>query len=380
MASPDVASYVGLELLDVDAQTLIDNALAGLQTTFPDWTPREGNTELVLLEALAAMVEDNVYVLNTLPGGLAEVLLRLFGLTRDQGAPPTAEVLFSLADNGGHTIPAGTTVRLDLGTGVDPVDFTTDNDLVVPVGATAGTVTASGGEASVEANGKAAGTRLELLDAISYVNTVELAAAAAGGRLAEDGAAFLDRAVPLLSRLTSTLVRPVDVEAYVAGAAAVTRVKALDLFNPADPASTPGGSPGYVAVAVATAGGGALPQVEKDALAADLRNRMHAGLVINVVDADVTLVDVTARVLRFAANTDAEVAQNVRQAITDYLNPDGWAWGGTVYLNELISAIDRAVGVDIVLEVSAPGGDLTLPGYAPLAKAGTVTVTVDAPN
>lgn len=379
MPSPDVAAYLGLELAEVDAQTLIDTALADAVEKFPDWVPREGNTEVVLLEENAAIAEEQVYALNQLTGGITEVLLRLFGESRDVGAPPTADVTFTLADDTGHTIPAGTTVRINLGDNVDPVDLTTDADLVIGPGSTTGTISASGSDATLEANGIATGTTLELLDAITYVETVELATDVAGGRLPEDGAAFLDRVIPVLSRLTSTLVRPVDVEAYVATLPSVLRVRALDLYNPDDPDSHPGASPGYVTVAVAGASGATLTSGTKATIEADLVNRMHAGLTINVVDADVTTVDVAIRVLRYAASDDATTEANVVAAISSYLNPDTWPWSDTVRVNELIAAADNAAGVDTVLEVTIPSGDLALDGFAPLAKAGTITVTVDAP-
>lgn len=379
MTSPDVAAYLGLELAEVDAQTLIDTALADAVEKFPDWVPREGNTEVVILEETAGITEEQVYTLNQLTGGMAEVLLRLFNQTRDVGAPPTADVTFTLADDTGHTIPAGTTVRLNLGDNVDPVDLTTDANLVIPDGDTTGTIAASGADATLEANGLPVGTSLELLDAITYVDSVELATDVSGGRLPEDGAAFLDRTIPLLSRLTSTLVRPVDVEAYVATIAGVLRVKALDLYNPDDPDSHPGASPGFVTVAVTGSAGGNLTSGAKATIAADLINRMHAGLTINVVDADVTTTDVAIRVLRYAAADSTEVEANVVAAIAAYLNPDTWPWSDTVRVNELIAAADNAVGVDTVLEVTTPSGDLILDGYAPLAKAGTITVTVDAP-
>ena len=174
MPSPDVVSYVGLELIDVDAQQLLDTALANAGLSFPDWTPREGNTEVVLLEEFAAMAEDVVYALNQLPNGLAEVLLRMFGLQRDQGAPPYAEVRFTMTDATGYTIDQGTTVRLDMGADSEPIDFTTDTDLVIPEGATTGTVLASASEATVLANGRGTDTPLELLDAITDVEAVSL--------------------------------------------------------------------------------------------------------------------------------------------------------------------------------------------------------------
>lgn len=388
MPSPDVATYVGLDLVELDAQTLIDTALANLVETFPEWVPREGNTEVVLLEQLAAMLEDLGYSVNALPDGMTEVLLRLFGQTRDQGTPPIADVTFTLADTDGHTIPAGTVVRLDLGDDVDPVDFTTDADLVIPAGQNTGTVGAAAGEPTIAANGQPAGTPLELLDAISYVDTAALSTAAGGGTTAEDGTAFLTRTTPLLFRLTTTLVRPEDVEAYVAETltGTVIRVKVLDLWNPDDVTSAPGRSPGFLTVAVATAGGGSLGTTGRDVLRAKLVNRMHAGLVVNVRDADVYTIDVALTVLRYA-NADPTATQAaVAAALAAYLNPDTWEWTSTVRINELIAVADAAAGVDTVLEVTQgiagdplAATDLALTGYAPLVKLGTVTVTVQDP-
>lgn len=379
MPSPDVVSYVGLELLDVDAQQLLDTALANAALSFPDWTPREGNTEVVLLEEFAAMAEDVVYAINQLPNGLAELLLRMFGLQRDQGAPPYAEVRFTVTDTTGYTIPQGTTVRLDMGADTEPLDFTTDTDLVIPEGATSGVVLASASEATVIANGRGSDTPLELLDAITDVEAVTLNAPVAGGRVAEDGDAFLDRGAPMLARLTSTLVRPEDVETYLAERTDVTRIRVLDLYNPATPSIPPGNAPGYVTAAVATGAGTTLTDAAKDLIAADLRNKMHAGLIINVVDADVAVLNVAVTVLRFATADDAAVALAVEAAVRAYLDPDTWAWDKTVRVNELIARVDAAAGVDAVLDVTAPDGDVILNGYAPLPKAGTVTVTVQAP-
>lgn len=379
MPSPDVATYLALELVDLSEQDLIDEALARVAETFPDWTPREGNTEVVLLEALAAMAAEFVYAVNRLPDGMTETLLRLFGLERDQGAPPVASVTFAVADTAGHTIPAGTVVRLDLGSDVDPVDFTTDADLVIPAGSSTGTVGAAAGEPGITANGQPGGTILELLDAISYVDSVTLAAPVSGGRAAEDGDTFLARAIPLLSRLTTTLVRPVDVEAYVAEDPNVARVKVLDLYNAADDGS-PGSNPGYVTVAVAAAGGAPIGTTARETIKANLRTRMHAGLMPLVVEADVTTVNVTLTVLRFASVDAATVQANVIAALTAYLNPDTWTWANIVRVNELIAVADGAAGVDTVLEVSVPNGDLELAGYAPLVRAGTITVTVEDPT
>ncbi len=380
MPSPDVAAYTGLTLVDVTAQDLVNEAIARLQTAFPDWVARESHTETVLLEAKAAIAEDIVYAINRLPDGMTEVLLRLFDMTRDTGAPPQADVRFNLSDTLGHTIPAGTTVRLDLGDNAEPVDLATLTDLVVAPGSNYGVVTAAGDTAGIAGNGVAAGTVVEVLDAIGFVNNAVLATASGGGRLPEDGATFLDRARPRLSRLTSTLVRPADVAAYVAENPAVHRVKVLDLFDTTLGTGAPGSHPGHLAVAVATTGGGSIGSTARANLAAELRSRMHAGLAVTVVDADVTTVDVAVTVQRYYGYTDAAVQAAVQAIVADYLDPDTWAWGTLVRVNEIIAAADRAEGVDTVIAVTTPAADQTLTGFAPLAKAGTITVTVQAPT
>jgi hypothetical protein len=378
MPSPDVAAYVGLELVDLDAQQLIDTALTNAAQTFPDWEPREANTEVVILEETAAMAEEVAYVLNQLPDGMAEVLLRLFGLFRDQGAPPSTVVRFNVNSADGFTIPAGTVVRLDLGEDVDPLDLTTVGPLVIAPGSTTGTVAATGATPTLAANGIPAGTRLGIIDTISAVDSVLLDEPVTGGRLAEDGVAFLNRGAATLSTLTTTIVGAPEVAAYVASNPAVARVRVLDLFNPDDDAA-PGASPGYVTVAVAGPGGGAVADTVKATIAAELRTKMHAGLSLAVVDADVTAVDVEVTVLRLA-NADADtVTANVIAALATYLDPAAWPWDNLVRVNEVIARADTAAGVDTVLAVTVPAEDQLLPGYAPLARVGTITVTVEAP-
>ena len=106
---------------------------------------------------------------------------------------------------------------------------------------------------------------------------------------------------------------------------------------------------------------------------------MHAGLKVTVVPANVTAVNVTVTVLRRPGYTDAEVEANVRATLEAYLNPDAWDWSRLVRRNEVIARADTAVGVDTVLSVTVPAADLPLAGVAPLASAGVITVTVEAP-
>jgi hypothetical protein len=136
---------------------------------------------------------------------------------------------------------------------------------------------------------------------------------------------------------------------------------------------------GHVAVAVAGAGGVALGAGDKAAIEADLEDRAQVNLDVHVINPTVTAVAVTATVRRVAGYTDDAVEANVTAAINAYLDPDTWEWGSTVRRNELIAVIDRAEGVDFVDVLTAPAADVVLPGVAPLADAGVLDITVDAP-
>ncbi|MEG1971412.1 MAG: baseplate J/gp47 family protein, partial [Burkholderiaceae bacterium] len=154
MASPiDVAEYLGLDLIDVDAQELVEQFLANAAARFPDWTPIEGNTEVVLAEELAALIEEDGHTVNSVTDNVVEVILGMYGITRYLGAAATATVQFSAYDTDGYVIPAGTLVRANRDD--DEVDLTTDTDATIPAGSTTINVLATAVEAGAAWNGPA---------------------------------------------------------------------------------------------------------------------------------------------------------------------------------------------------------------------------------
>lgn len=374
MPSPDVRQYVDLTLFDRDEQDIFSNALADAQYKLADWIPREGNTEVVLLEALALEVAELVFAVNRVPGAVTEVLLRLFGLERDTGAPATATVIFTLADTLGHEVPAGTRLRLDMGAG-NLVDFTTDVGVAVPPGQLTGSVLITAVDNGTLAHGATVGVALEILDAISFVETVALTSVPANGRDEETGDAFLTRGVGALSRLVTTLVLPTHFTSYALTKPYVYRATTLDNYDPGQ-AGAVGTHPGHVTVAVAGPAGGIVATADKNALLAEMEAAALANLAVHIADPTVTNVNVTATVKGLSGYTAATVQANVTAVLDEYLNPDTWPWSATVRYNELIARIDRAEGVDYVVSVAAPAADVALTGVAPLANLGTATITV----
>lgn len=373
--SPDVRRYVDLSLDDRFPQDLVDTALADAAVKFPQWVPNEGDQATVLIEHLAVIVSQLIFRLNRLPGAVTQVLLGLYNLDRSMGTAASADVTFNLADTDGHLIAAGTVVGIDKGGSEGLAYFTTDANLNVAPGDATGTIGVTATQVGSVVNGKPAGTVIELVDTIAYVDSVVLDTDVAGGTDVEDDRAYLDRGTTRLSRLTSTLVRPSQFTADALENVAVYRAFAVDDYDPGT-GPDPGDNPGHISVAVAGVGGAVLSGGIKAALLADMEAKASGDLAIHIIDPTVTAVDVTTTVVKKAGYADADVQAAVTAALQNYLNPDTWGWGDTVYHNELIALIDSVASVERVTSVTTPAADEALGGVANLADAGAIVVNV----
>lgn len=373
MASPDASPYVDLRLFDRSAQQIFEAALDNHLSYAPEWVPREGHQEVVLLEGLAIEVEDAVFAVNRLPGAITEVLLRLYQIERDLGSPPVAQLRFNVVDATGHTIPAETAVAIAYDEGDEALTFTTSAPLVIAPGQSTGVVTAYGVENTPILNGTLPGTYVELLDSVSVVDSVVLDDFIAGGASEEADEDWFTRGVQRFARLSETLVLPRHFTAAALEETTVSRAFTIDNYNPS--VGPPGSNAGHVTVAV-YGDGAALDAPTKAALQARFDEQAQANLAVYVVDPTINTVPVTVTVVRKPAYTSAEVIANVKAAVAAYLSPEQWAWSATVYRNELIALIDGVTGVERVTTITAPAADVALTGVAPLARAGTVTVTV----
>lgn len=373
MPSPDITPYLDLRLFDKDPQEIFDAAVLELQTNLPSWVPREGNVEVLLLEALGLEVSESIFAINRLPAGVVEILLQLFGITRDNGAAPIAVLEFTMVDTAGYTIPTGTSARLALPGGLTPIIFTTTMDLVIPAASSSGTVNATGDRFTDDANGTAAATPLELLDSIIAVDSVTFDSMNTNGRDPESTQDYFSRAVTRFARLTDTLVLPADFSNYALENPAIYRATALDNWDGSGGA--PGDDPGHITVAVygnnATVSGG-----EKTALEADMEIRCEANLDVHIIDPTITPIDVTVQAKALSGYVLADVQTAIENALNEYLDPMNWPWSDTVRRFELVSLIDQVAGVDYVDTLTTPAADVPLSGHATLVEPGTISVTV----
>lgn len=108
MSSPDVSRYVDLTLLDPSSQTIYKRALDYVRIAFPEFEPREGTMEVVLLQAMALQIQQLVVAINRLPSAITEVLLKLLDVERVDGASATAVMKFTGVSTSSFTVPVGT--------------------------------------------------------------------------------------------------------------------------------------------------------------------------------------------------------------------------------------------------------------------------------
>jgi uncharacterized phage protein gp47/JayE len=377
MASADLTPYVDLPLVDKDPQDLFDAAILTARATFPEWQPREGNIEVVLLEALAEMVAESVFAINRIPSSIAEVLISLYGIERDIGETPVVDLRFEMSGTQGYSIPEGTTVTVDLGDGYDPVTFATDTELVIPVGQSSGVVSATGDVYTADYNGLAAETLVEANEMLIYVNYVKTNSEITGGRDPEEDEDYLTRGVQRFQRLSTTLLLPKHFEAAALEFEYVTRAFCIDNYNveaDVDNNGPTGDDVGYVTVAVYGDGENVSAE-RKDELLAYFEANSMAALTVNIIDPTINTVDVTA-VVKFDIGADIiSVTQEITSALEEYLSPTTWDWGGLVRKNQIVSIITNTPGVDFVESLTTPAADQALDGVAPLVDAGLITIT-----
>lgn len=366
-----------MDLVDRDPQDIYDIAAQYLKANFPELNLREGMMETVLIEAVALEVAESIFAINRLPDGMTEVLLQFFGITRDPGQPPVADISFSVAGTQGATIPAGSMFVLDTGTGMDPLLLATDAELVIPEGSSTGVISATATEYTDLYNGTPPGAFLTPQESLLYLNYATLASAVTEGRDPETDEVYLSRGVQSLQRVSTTLVTPNQFVSACLEQPFVGRAYGLDAYNPDNdpdgngPVGTDGG---YMTVAVY--GDNEMVSADnKDILQAELDADAMANLFVKIIDPTITPIDVNVTVALEAGTNSADVVQAVTDALNVMLNPMNWQWGNIVRRSNLISLITNVDGVDYVDTLTSPATDITLTGVANLVDVGTITIS-----
>lgn len=381
-------AYVSFPYDGEDPDDALAAALSRIAAGLPGWTPREAHIEYALLaEMTRSAVETRVLAADVSDEIFRTYGERLIGLPSQPGVPASATATFTMTSTTARTVPAGTQVLWP--TGGDPVLFAT----VADVSNAAGTTTTPGVQISaVEvgtfANGLPA-TILDLVDALSFVSTVQSTTASSGGQDAEEVAAYLDRLTDSLRLLRRIPVLANDFAILARDITGVYRALALDGYNPNDGTSN---NERMLAVAAVDTAGQPVPTNVLNDLQARLDAEREVNFIVHTLQPTYTALTVTFTARTTSSGDAAAVRTAAEQAVKDYLSPAVWGGGDerppvwrykpTVRYLDVVGVIARTPGVAELTAVTLNGGtvDVTLAGAAPLPAANpTVTGTVTTP-
>lgn len=369
----DTPELENLKLLNYGSEfDLADAAVSFARTLMPEWQPRQGNTEMVLIQSLALILGPETLAMNIMPFRLLEQLMLLYGVRRDPGAVALGRIKLTVSRSAAtQVIPAGSTFRLPPGDSGLTVDLVTKDELVIITTETdIGYVNVMASRVGSDPNNTPAGTLLQPVTNLPFVELAEIDQALTGGIDVENDAHFYGRAASVLGRLTSTLVLPEHFTFAALSRNEVGRAKTYNLYNPIDPEAT---SAGHVTIAVADEVGQPLDGDEMEAIRADLAAQALASLTIHIIPPTLTTVSFGLTVKAIPGYTEAAVRANVIATLQNWISPANWEWDSSVRKYAIIAMASRAAGV---AEVTFAPEDIPLTGKAPLAQAGTITVTV----
>lgn len=348
--SSDSPDYAEFDLLAVGSEEeMLDAAIQRIENVMPEWEPRPGNTEVVLLEAIAMLLGMEIVAINDLPDTVFERILALHKISRSPGSFATTSAVFTVgATEPTYTIERGTLLRLlnpDTGESME-FETTETREVVVAEGRTA-TIGLRATEYGAQVNGVLPGTPLEVVDALPFVDSVRLASLVLGGADEEEDESLFDRGAARMARMTATIVLADQFSLAAIEDERVARAFAQSLVDPANPSVE---SPGHVTVTV-LGYAGEIDEGDRESIRQDLAAQAVAGLRIHVVPPAVTDLSVEVEIITNSDAVTAEVEAAVAGRITRFLAPLEWDWSDKVYGNVIVAQVASVPGVARVVDV-----------------------------
>jgi hypothetical protein len=380
--------------ITTNPEALADAAFSFLQGQVSGWSPNAGNLEVILIESLARMVADARDVASAVPRSI----FRYYGNSLI-GVPPISDVkasvnsTWTLIDNKGYTIPAGTQVGLRAA-GDELIAFETAYEVVVPSGSTA---TAAGGVTLIAVLPGIEGNNLtgtvELIDTFDWISSIVTVGATSGGVDAESDDAYLNRLASELRLLTPRPILPQDFAIIAMADPGVGRAMALDGYNPANQTEN---NERMIALSLIDTSGEIVSSIVKSRVLSLLDSEREVNFVVNAVDPTYNTINVTCTYKVVTGADPTIVDGNVRAALQNYLspgtwgspsfsesaNPDDWVNAPVIRYLELATVINNVANVNYItaltfaINPAALGtADVTMTGRVPLPRPGTINVT-----
>lgn len=381
-----MAEYVDAPV-PLDPDELRETAYEYLQAQVPGWEPSQGNLDTWIIDAFS---EITAQVGETAADVLTSVFryygANIAGISPIEATTATALSTWTMIDDTGYTVPAGTTVGIDRDGELIP--FQTVNDLVISPGDTeaidVSLVAAEAGDDSNDLTGSAI-----LIDQLDYVSTVVLTTVSSGGTDAEEDSVYLDRLTDELRLLSPRPILPDDFATLAKRIVGVDRGTAINGYNPNTDTYD---NERTITVAVVDDAGDAVDVSTKTAVEEYLTAQREVNFLVFVVDPTYTTIDVTFTCVAWPGWNIADVESAAEAAVNGYLSAANWGMPDTgedrVWVNtdkvrylEVAQVINNVAGVHHISALAVNGDtvDVTLSGVAPLPQPGTISGTVTAP-
>lgn len=379
-------AFVAIES-EVNAGTLEQEVIESLESAFEGWSPAEGDLLVWLNRAWsrigATLVEQAAEMSEAAFKRFGEAII---GIPPIQAAPATAQSVWTMADTAGYTIPAGTQVTIDA-TGNTAVGFVTVGETVIAPGSEKAAILLQAVEPGAAGNSLEAEPRL--LDALAFVESIELEEATSGGVDEETEEAYLSRLVEELQILSLSLTVGQDFEIDARAVAGIERAKCIEAYN----ADEDEEEALAVSVYPIDADGEPASETAVEALEERQRAKLLTGINYYVGTPDYTSIKGEVKV-EVEPGFDPDT---VKAAVEEFWEANfapsewgkprqgegpGWVNRTKAYRLKVVGQIEAISGVARVVTFKwAKGEDglgtdeeLALEGAAPLTKAGEVEV------
>jgi hypothetical protein len=394
----DEAGYIAPDV-EVDQAAIQEQVYNDLALRAPGWQAHDANLEVWLTEAWSESASEVRALARDVPASIFTTYGNdVLGITPGLALAAVGTGAFTAVDTQGYTLEAGTQFAMAR-SGDELVAFAVDQDTVIAPGdsvadgvAFTAVLTGANGNGLIGAG--------EMLDPVVWVDSVQVNEVTGKGAEAETPQDYLDRLSILMRMVALRPVLPQDFAILALQVPTVARAIAMNLYNPADGTWT---NARTVSLIIADVNGLVLAPDVKDAVKLMLEALREVNWTVNILDPTYTTIDVDYDVVAFAGQHEATVQEACNAALLDYLSPANYrlneaspaTYGGEViyppasgvtnarqqyiYVNELISLLDRCLGVDRVVSVAINGAAtdflMTDPYTFPQAGALTGTVT-----
>lgn len=348
---------------------ILAGMFADFQARVPEWSPKPGRPEVVLMEIIALR---HSVRLDTDSQVLAAIFTyfgtTVAGVPFKDATPATVDATVTIDAEHlteAHTVPAGLRVSL-LGSNEEPVVFEVVADVTLGIGVKEGVVSLIAQEPGAEGSGLSG--PVTILDPRAWIQSIVLLSETAGGEDAEGEETYRDRLVAKERRDSPTIITPVDAQEAILEIPGVGRCLILDNYVPKlgeEPAKE--GVPGaFTAVICDAAGANVSAPIKTEALAIVESERL-LDLTGYVIDPTRTPVAITFDFDVFPGRDPAAVKAGGEAAVAQYLDNARWGliagpldqrdWVDELLVrySEIYGVLNTVQGLNHVLSVEIDG-------------------------